>query len=159
MSETTPSQLPRSTEAELRRMKPILRAMSAANVLLFRASGGRLGSRFFKHGSQVGLLTTTGRKSGAMRTAPLIYLDDGARIVLVASLGGMPKHPVWYLNLAANPEVSFRTKLGEQRYRARTASKHEKTALWPRLVALYPDYAGYQLRTDREIPVVVLEPW
>lgn len=149
----------KSTEAELRRAKPIMRAMSAANVFLFRVSGGRLGAKFFKHGSPVGLLTTTGRKSGARRTAPLIYLADGPRVVLVASQGGLPKHPVWYLNLEANPEVRFETReSGERAFRARRASAEEKAALWPRLCAVYPDYADYQARTDRDIPVVVLEP-
>lgn len=148
-----------SSEAELRRAKPIMKAMSAANVLVFRLSGGRWGSKFFKHGSPVGLLTTRGRKSGAKRVAPLIYLQDGPRIVLVASQGGMPKHPIWFLNLEASPDVSFETSAGGVRaYRARRASAEEKAALWPRLCAVYPDYADYQARTERDIPVVVLEP-
>jgi deazaflavin-dependent oxidoreductase (nitroreductase family) len=147
------------SEADLRRSKPFIRAMSAANVFVFRLSGGRLGSKFFNHGSPVGLLTTTGRKSGEQRVAPLIYLQDGPRIVLVASQGGMPKHPIWYLNLEANPEVSFETRdSGKRSYRARRASADEKAALWPRLCAVYPDYADYQARTERDIPVVVLEP-
>ena len=148
-----------STEAELRRAKPIIKAMSAAHVFLFRLSGGRLGSKFFKHGSPVGLLTTRGNKSGAKRVAPLIYLADGARMVLVASQGGLPKHPVWYLNLEASPEVSFETREhGLRNYRARRASAAEKSALWPRMCEIYPDYADYQARTERDIPVVVLDP-
>ena len=148
-----------STEAELRRAKPFIRAMSAANVFLFRLSGGRIGGTFFKHGSPVGLLTTTGRKSGAKRVAPLIYLKDGPRIVLVASQGGLPRHPVWYSNLEASSDVSFETREdGRRVYRARRASPAEKAALWPRLCEVYPDYADYQARTDRDIPVVVLEP-
>jgi deazaflavin-dependent oxidoreductase (nitroreductase family) len=148
-----------STEAELRRAKPIIKAMSAANVFLFRLTGGRIGGKFFKYGAPVGLLTTTGRKSRAKRVAPLLYLADGARVVLVASQGGLPKHPVWYLNLEANPEVSFETREGGLRsYRARRASAEEKQALWPRLCEMYPDYADYQARTERDIPVVVLEP-
>lgn len=147
------------TEADLKRGKPFIRAMSAANVLLFRLSGGRLGAKFFKHGSPVGLLTTVGRKSGRTRVAPLIYLADESRIVLVASQGGMPKHPVWFLNLEANPDVRFETReRGVRRYHARRASAEEKAALWPRLCAVYPDYADYQARTDRDIPVVVLDP-
>jgi deazaflavin-dependent oxidoreductase (nitroreductase family) len=148
-----------STEAELRRAKPFIRAMSAANVLVFRLSGGRIGSKFPKHGSPVGLLTTIGRKSREKRVAPLIYLKDGPRIVLVASQGGLPKHPVWFLNLEANPDVSFETReAGNRTYRARRASAEEKAALWPRLCEVYPDYADYQARTERDIPVVVLEP-
>ena len=147
----------RSTEAELRRQKPFIRLMSAANTWLFRATGGRLGAKF-PGGAPVGLLTTTGRKSGQRRTTPLIYLEDGERVVLVASQGGLPRHPLWYENLAANPDVAFRTPRAERRYLARTASAAEKAALWPRLVAIYRPYADYQKRTDREIPVVVLEP-
>jgi deazaflavin-dependent oxidoreductase (nitroreductase family) len=147
----------RSTEAELRRAKPFIKLMSAANTWVFRATGGRLGAKF-PGGAPVGLLATTGRKSGAPRTTPLIYLADGERIVLVASQGGLPRHPLWYENLVANPDVAFRTPRAERRYRARTASAAEKAALWPRLVAIYRDYDDYQKRTDREIPVVVLEP-
>jgi deazaflavin-dependent oxidoreductase (nitroreductase family) len=148
-----------STDAELRRQKPFIKAMSAANVFVFRLSGGRIGSKFFNHGSPVGLLTTTGRKSREKRIAPLIYMQDGPRIVLVASQGGLPKHPVWFLNLEADADVSFETREGGTRaYRARRASAEEKTALWPRLCEVYPDYADYQARTERDIPVVVLEP-
>jgi deazaflavin-dependent oxidoreductase (nitroreductase family) len=146
-----------STEAELRRMKPFIKLMSLANTWVFRATGGRLGAKF-PGGAPVGLLTTTGRRSGEPRTTPLIYLADGERIVIVASQGGLPRHPLWYENLVAQPEVRFRTPGGERRYRARTANPAEKAALWPRLVAIYRDYDDYQKRTEREIPVVVLEP-
>lgn len=153
-----PGKLPPSSERELRRLKPLLRAMSAANNFAFRLTGGRIGGRFLG-GAPVGLLTTTGRKSGKRRTLPLIYLEDGARVVLVASQGGMPKHPVWYLNLAAHPDVEFRKPRDAARsYSARTASDVEKKELWPRLCAVYPDYDDYQARTERVIPVVVLEP-
>jgi deazaflavin-dependent oxidoreductase (nitroreductase family) len=148
-----------STDAELRRQKPFIKAMSAANVLVFRLSGGRIGSKFPKHGAPVGLLTTVGRKSRAKRVAPLIYLKDGPRIALVASQGGAPKHPVWFLNLEANPDVSFETReSGNRTYRAHRANAAEKAALWPRLCEIYADYADYQARTERDIPVVVLEP-
>ena len=147
----------RSTEGELRRIKPFMRLMSAANTFVFRVSGGRIGAKFMR-GAPVGLLTTTGRKSGAERTTPLIYLADGERIVLVASQGGMPRNPRWYDNLAAKPDVTFRTPKRELPYRARTAAPAEKAALWPKLVAIYRDYDDYQKRTDREIPVVVLDP-
>jgi len=147
----------RSTEAELRRAKPFIKLMSKANTWVFRASGGRIGAKF-RGGAPVGLLTTTGRRSGAARTTPLIYLGDGDRVVLVASQGGLPRHPLWYENLVAKPDVAFETPKGERRYRARTANASEKAALWPRLVAIYRDYDDYQKRTDREIPVVILEP-
>jgi deazaflavin-dependent oxidoreductase (nitroreductase family) len=148
----------KSTEAELRRAKPFMRWMSAANVWVFRATGGRLGSRF-PGGAPVGLLITVGRKSGVRRTLPLIFLEDGGRIVLVASQGGLPKHPLWYRNLVENPQVEFQRRGSPAAsYRARTASAEEKRALWPRLCAIYAPYESYQKRTDREIPVVVLEP-
>ncbi len=147
----------RSTEAGLRRVKPFLKAMSRANTWLFRATKGRLGSRF-PGGAPVGLLTTTGRRSGEPRTAPLIYLADGERIVVVASQGGYPRHPVWYQNLVERPEVEFETPERRRRYRARTASAAERGAYWPRLCAIYRAYDDYQKKTDREIPVVVLEP-
>lgn len=147
----------RSTAEDLRRAKPFIKLMSRVNTWVFRASGGRLGAKFIR-GAPVGLLTTTGRKSGAARTTPLIYLGDGERIVLVASQGGLPRNPLWYENLAARPEVSFRTPRGERRYRARTADPAEKAALWPHLVAIYRDYDDYQRRTERDIPVVVLDP-
>jgi deazaflavin-dependent oxidoreductase (nitroreductase family) len=147
-----------STDQELRRLKPFLRAMSAANTFVFRLSGGRLGGRFLG-GAPVGLLTTTGRKSGKPRTTPLIFLEDGERVVLVASQGGMPRNPLWYDNLSARPDVEFEPPRRPRRaYRARTAGAEEKRALWPRLVAIYGDYDDYQKRTDREIPVVILEP-
>jgi deazaflavin-dependent oxidoreductase (nitroreductase family) len=152
------AQITRSTEQELRRAKPFIRAMSAANTFVFKLTGGRLGGRFLR-GAPVGLLTTTGRKSGQARTTPLIFLEDGERVVLVASQGGLPRHPLWYDNLSAQPDVEFeRPRHARRAYRARTAGAEEKRALWPRLVAIYRDYDDYQKRTDREIPVVILEP-
>jgi deazaflavin-dependent oxidoreductase (nitroreductase family) len=142
---------------ELRRLKPVLKVMSRAQTWLIRASGGRIGTRFLR-GAPVGLLTTRGRKSGQLRTLPLIYLQDGERIVIVASQGGMPRHPIWYLNLEAQPEVAFQVGSERRSYRARRAGAEEKAALWPRLCAIYPDYDDYQRRTERDIPVVVLEP-
>lgn len=134
-----------------------VRAMSAVNTWIFRASGGRLGARFLR-GAPVLLLTTTGRKSGAPRTTPLIYVEDGPDIVLVASKGGMSRHPLWYRNLEASPDVEIQIGAEKRRMRARTASAEEKAALWPRLVAVYRDYDDYQARTDRDIPVVILSP-
>jgi F420H(2)-dependent quinone reductase len=147
----------RSTERDYRRAKPFIKAMSRANTWVFRASGGRLGNRFLR-GAPVGLLTTTGRRSGRPRTIPLIYLEEGERVVLVASQGGLPHHPFWFHNLENHPEVCFQIAGRERAYRARCADEEEKPALWLRLCAIYPDYADYQARTDREIPVVILEP-
>jgi deazaflavin-dependent oxidoreductase (nitroreductase family) len=146
-----------SSEREYRRVKPFIRLMSWANKRVFQLSGGRLGNKFLR-GAPVGLLTTVGRKSGQPRTTPLIYLEDGDRIVLVASQGGLPHHPIWYLNLEADPDAEFQVGRDARRLRARRASDAEKRDLWPRLCSIYPDYDDYQRRTERNIPVVILEP-
>ncbi len=134
-----------------------VKLMSRINIWLFRASAGRLGSRFFG-GAPVLLLTSIGRRSGKPRTAPLIYLEDGDNVVLVASKGGMSQHPVWYLNLVAHPDVEVQIGSEVRKLRARTASDEEKKKLWPRLNAVYGHYDEYQARTDRNIPVVISEP-
>lgn len=131
--------------------------MNRANVLLFRSTGGWLGS-WLPRGARIGLLTTTGRKTGRPRTVALLYLRDGDRIVLVASQGGMPRHPLWFLNAEADPQVEFQTGAASRPYRARRADPVEREQYWPQLCALYPGYEGYQRKTDREIPLVILEP-
>jgi deazaflavin-dependent oxidoreductase (nitroreductase family) len=103
------------------------------------------------------LLTTHGRRSGEKHTLPLIYGRDGDRLLVVASRGGAPKHPSWYLNLVADPEVEVQVKGDRFRARAHPASADEKPRLWRTMTAVFPDYAEYQKRTTREIPVVVLE--
>lgn len=149
--------LPPWTPAQERVANVVIRVMSALNVWAYRASGGRIGGRFLR-GAPVCLLTTTGRKSGQPRTAPLIYLADGPNVVLVASKGGMAKNPLWYGNLVAHPACTVEIGRERRSMRARTASAAEKHALWPRLVAVYRDYDDYQARTTRDIPVVILEP-
>jgi deazaflavin-dependent oxidoreductase (nitroreductase family) len=136
-----------------------VRIMSVLNTLVFRASGGRIGGKFMR-GAPVCLLTTTGARSGTRRTTPLLYLDDGDAVVIVASLGGMSHSPAWYFNLLKHPdcEVEIPGGGGVRKLRARRASDAEKAALWPRLVAMYPDYADYQARTSRNIPVMILTP-
>ena len=134
-----------------------VRIMSAVNTWIFRASGGRLGNRFLG-GAPVCLLTTTGAKSGQRRTTPLIYLADGARVVLVASKGGMSHSPGWYFNLVKHPDCEVRIGGETRRMTARRASAAEKAALWPKLVAIYRDYDDYQARTTRDIPVLILTP-
>jgi deazaflavin-dependent oxidoreductase (nitroreductase family) len=103
------------------------------------------------------LLTTTGRKSGKQLTMPLIYGKDGDRYVIVASKGGAPQHPAWYLNLQSNPRVNVQVIRDKFPAVARTASGEERERLWKMMSAIYPPYPSYQQRTDREIPVVVLE--
>jgi deazaflavin-dependent oxidoreductase (nitroreductase family) len=141
----------------------IIRAMSAAHTRVYRLTGGRLGRNWrigsaVRKAAPVCLLTTTGRKSGQQRTVPLIYLRDGANVVVVASQAGLPNHPQWYRNLVADPAVTV--EIGRRRtdYRARTATPDERARLWPRLVELYADYDSYQSWTEREIPVVICEP-
>ncbi len=135
----------------------VVRWMTRINVWLFRASSGRLGSRF-RYGAPVCLVTTIGRRSGEPRTIALIYLADGEDIVLVASKGGMSQHPMWYLNLEANPACEVQLGAEMRKMHSRRASGDEKQALWPRLNALYPEYDDYQARTTRDIPVLILSP-
>lgn len=104
------------------------------------------------------LLTTTGRRSGNPIVMPLIYGEAGGNYVVVASKGGAPKHPGWYLNLAAHPDVEVQILARRFRATARTASGAERAELWKQMAAIYPPYNDYQAKTDREIPVVVLEP-
>ena len=141
----------------------LLRLYSRAHVWVYRKTGGRLGNKWrigaaFPRGVPVMLLTTIGRKSGQRKTTPLLYLADGERIVIVGSQGGLPKHPQWFLNLTKNPEVEVQIGTRVRKLRARVATPEERAALWPRLVALYADFATYQAWTDRAIPVVILEP-
>ena len=103
------------------------------------------------------VLTTTGRKSGKPLTLPLIYGRAGDSYVVIASKGGAPQHPTWYLNLEANPEVEVQVKAERFRARARTATGAERAALWQQLVEIYHPYEKYQAATSREIPVVVLD--
>lgn len=104
------------------------------------------------------LLTTTGRKSGKQLTAPLIYGVDGNNYVVVASKGGAPEHPSWYLNLQSQPRVELQVVEKKMRAVARTATGSERQRLWQMMTAIYPPYPSYQLKTQREIPVVILEP-
>jgi deazaflavin-dependent oxidoreductase (nitroreductase family) len=141
----------------------VIKAMSALNTKLYRASGGRIGGKWrmgagFRKPVPICLLTTTGRKSGQQRTVPLCYLQDGADIVLVASQGGLPTNPQWYYNLRTNPDVAIEIRKQRRAYRARTATSDERTRLWPKLVEMYADYDSYQSWTEREIPVVICEP-
>ena len=104
------------------------------------------------------ILKTTGRKSGEAKLLPLIYGQDGDRFVIVASKGGAPKHPAWYLNLADNPEVGF--QVGAKKYcgKASTVTGAERDRLFEMMAGVFPPYNAYQAKTEREIPVVVLEP-
>ena len=126
------------------------------HVRRYRETGGEVGHVWWK-GSTVLLLTTKGRKTGEKRTVPLIYVKDGDRYVIVASKGGAPEHPGWYKNLAKEPQVELQVKGEVFPARARTASGEERERLWKLAALQWPDYDAYQKRTEREIPVVVLE--
>ncbi len=145
------------TAREERIAKPIIRVMSAVNTWMYRASGGRVGGRWM-YDAPIFLLTTVGRKSGQKRTTPLLFLEDGDRIVTVASQGGMSKDPLWIRNIDANPDVEAQVGSKKRSMRARRATAEEKAKYWPALCRMYPDYADYQARTIRDIPVVLLDP-
>ena len=127
----------------------------AQHIRSYVDSDGKEGQRW--RGVDTLLLTTRGRKSGKLRRTALIYGRDGDRYVVVASKGGAKEHPSWYLNLAENPEVEVQAGAEKFTARARTASADEKPALWRVMTAIWPDYDRYQERTERDIPVVVLE--
>jgi len=136
--------------------RSLLKLFSRFHVALYRASGGRLGGRV--RNAPVLLLTTTGRKTGEQRTIPLLYLEDAERYVVIASVGGAPKHPAWYLNLLASPATTVQVGSRRVAVTAETAPPAERERLWPLAVQMYPGYDDYRAKTDREIPVVVLAP-
>lgn len=134
----------------------LLKAMQHLNVWMYKKTAGRLGGSI--QGAPVLLLTTRGRKTGTPRTTPVLYLDDGRDVVIVASKGGWPTDPLWYRNLQAEPAVTVQIGRDVRSMQARTAASAERERLWTRLVKLYAPYADYQSWSDREIPVVVLSP-
>jgi deazaflavin-dependent oxidoreductase (nitroreductase family) len=142
----------------------VIKYMARAQVRVFKLTNGRVGSKWrigagFRKPVPTLLLDHVGRKSGTTFTTPLLYLEDGPNLVIVASQGGLPKNPQWYPNLVAHPDTTVRVrKEGVRRVRARTADADERAELWPRLVELYADFAKYAKWTDREIPIVLLEP-
>lgn len=130
--------------------------MAADHVERYLASDGDDGFEF--HSAQCVVLTTRGRRTGAIRRSPLIRVRDGDRYLVVASMGGAPTHPSWYLNLVADSQVTIQDRAEVHDLTARTATPDEKAALWPVAVEQWPDYANYQASTDRDIPLVICEP-
>ena len=126
------------------------------HVRVYRATGGRVGHNY--KGAPVALVDHVGRKSGKHRTSPLIYLADGDNVVIVASFGGAKRDPVWWPNLKAAPRTTVQVGSERRDVVARQATPDEKRRLWPQLVAIYPPYEDYQRKTERDIPVVLLEP-
>ena len=129
--------------------------MSKVNTVIYRATKGRIGGKL--SGAPVLLLNHTGAKSGKAYTSPLMLVTEGDAFVLIASKGGMPHNPSWYHNLMAYPVCSV--EVGGDRIEcvAREVSGAERTALWDTAVEVYPEYENYQARTDRLIPVIVLD--
>lgn len=139
------------------RLWPLLNQLMKGHVAIYRATGGRIGHKP-PGGPPMLLLDHVGAKSGTKRTAPLIYIDDGDDVAIVASKGGYPKHPAWFHNLRANPETTVQIGPEHREVRARVATAAERERLWPRAVEIYSSYADYQRKAEREIPVVILEP-
>ena len=126
------------------------------NAEKYMESGGTEGTEL--QGKPVILLTTIGAKTGKVRKTPLMRVEHGGEYAIVASLGGAPKHPVWYHNVKAHPQVELQDGTTTKDYQAREVFGDEKATWWERAVAAWPDYANYQTKTDRQIPVFVLTP-
>jgi deazaflavin-dependent oxidoreductase (nitroreductase family) len=125
-------------------------------VELYESSGGTEGTLL--EGKPCVILWTRGRHSGNVRKSPLMRVTDGERYAVIASMGGAPKHPVWYLNLAADPKVSLQDGPDLKDYTARVVEGAERDEWWKRATDVWPAYDEYQTKTDRQIPVVVLDP-
>ncbi len=137
-------------------MNPLMRLGIAGHVKLYRSTKGRKGNEI--KGMPVLLITTVGRKSGEARTVPLVFVEHEGKRVIAASAAGAPSHPAWFLNMEANPAITV--ELGEDRYEAvaRITEGDERALLWDKMVEVGKFFAGYQLKTSRLIPVIVLEP-
>jgi deazaflavin-dependent oxidoreductase (nitroreductase family) len=122
----------------------------------FRANGGRVGGNF--EGAPLLLLHTTGARSGKERVNPVMYQDLGGPVAVFASKAGADTHPDWYHNVVANPDVTAEIGTGTRSFRARVADAGERTPIWEKQKADYPGFADYEANTEREIPVVILEP-
>ena len=136
--------------------QPDLALLGDDHIRAYRDSGGEVG--YLWNGVPTLLLTSTGRRTGEQRTSALIFARDGDDYLIVASKGGMPTHPMWYLNLQANPAATIQVKADQLAVVAHTASADEKPRLWKIVTDVWPNYDVYQSRTDRDIPVIVLTP-
>ena len=134
----------------------MVRRLSRRHRRIYRLTRGLIGRRLVDNDMLI--LTTTGRRSGRPHEVPLLYLRDGQSLVVIASYGGRPNHPDWYLNLVAMPEARVQISGRRRKVAARTATSSEREAWWPRIVAAYEGYSQYQSRTNRVIPVVFLDP-
>ena len=136
--------------------KWVMKAMSRSHIFLNRISAGKMFNTLA--GDEVCFVTMTGAKSGRIITMPLMYVPYNDGVLLVASLGGAPKNPVWYYNIAKNPDITVLHRGKKMTLRARLATADEKTVLWPLCDNSYAPYADYRARTDRDIPIFVCEP-
>ena len=136
---------------------PLLRRLMGVHTHVYRLTDGVVGHRF-PGAPPMLLLDHVGAKSATKRTTPLVYVDDAPDVVLVASKGGHPRNPAWYHNLLANPDTTVQIGAKRRAVHARVATPTERERLWPKAVATYSGYRGYQDRTEREIPLVILEP-
>jgi F420H(2)-dependent quinone reductase len=136
---------------------PVLRHMVGGHTAVYRATRGLVGHHV-PGAPPMLLLDHIGARSGKVRTTPLAYLRDGENVVLVASKGGHPRNPAWFHNLMENPETTIQVGSERRAVRARVAEGEERERLWIEVVDLYGGYRDYQERTDRQIPLVVLEP-
>jgi deazaflavin-dependent oxidoreductase (nitroreductase family) len=139
------------------RLWPVLNRLMKGHVLAYRVTAGLVGHRFPGTPPML-LLDHVGAKSGKHRTIPLVYARDGNDLVIVASKGGHPRNPAWFHNLQTNPDTTVQVGSQRRPVRARVATQRERTRLWPKVVDVYGGYRGYQERTTRQIPLVVLEP-
>jgi F420H(2)-dependent quinone reductase len=135
----------------------VMRSAMGCHARVYRATGGLVGHRFPGLPPML-LLDTVGAKSGTRRTTPLAYVDDGRDVAVIASKGGHPKNPAWFHNLLAHPDTTVQIGSERRAVHARVASPSERARLWPKAVAIWGPYRDYQARTEREIPVVILEP-
>ncbi len=156
-------QRPRPKQLDSPLLPRLFKYMAKVQVWAYRRTRGRLGGTWrmaagFRKPAPVLLLEHRGRKSGRLYTTPLLYMADGPDTVVVASQGGLPKNPQWYLNLRSHPDTHIQIRAERRPVRARTADPQERSRLWPLLLEVYADFELYQSWTEREIPVVVLHP-
>jgi len=137
---------------------PVLRRAFGLHARVYRLSGGRIGHRFPGLDAPMLILDHVGAKSGIKRSTTLLYVPDGENVAIIASKGGYPKNPAWFHNLKANPETEVQIGRERRKVRARVAEGEERERLYAKAITLYRPYKAYQARTDRKIPVVVLEP-
>jgi deazaflavin-dependent oxidoreductase (nitroreductase family) len=157
----SPQERPKQLDSPV--LPKIFKYAGKAHVWVYRRTGGRIGGKWrigagFRKPVPTMLLEHRGRKSGKVFVTPLLYMRDGADVVIVASQGGRKEHPQWYRNLVANPDTFMEIGSERSAVRAVVAGPEERARLWPRLVEVYADFANYQSWTEREIPVIVLTP-